>query len=94
MRLFEDFSDGLLDKEEYLALKARYQNERETCKAKILESSYELNQVEASFEKVKSIASQLGGCFDRIELTKEIVEMLIEVGVLEQKTLMMVIQKV
>lgn len=84
VRLFEDYSDGLLDKEEYLALKTRYQNEREECKAKIVESSHELSQVEASFEKIKSIASQLDGCFDHIELTKEMVEMLIERIIVDQ----------
>jgi chromosome segregation ATPase len=77
-KLYEDLASGVLDREDYIALKTQYQSERNKYKAKMAEYQEELNSAQESMDMLDTIVETLKNRFIRVELNRELLEYMVE----------------
>ena len=78
IRLYKDLSDGVLEQDDYLELKQKYQDERDNVVLMIENCKFELKEAEGSARRIHELAVNLQPLLDDLVLTKELVEYLIE----------------
>lgn len=76
--LYKDLSDGVLEQEDYMDLRRQYQNDKNDIARRIDECKATLKQSEDAAIRIHELATNLQPYLDDLELTKELVEYLID----------------
>lgn len=77
-KLYEDFSDGILDADDYMKLKTGYQEERKLLELKMEENRKLLKRTEDNIAAVSDLAGKLNDHLKHITLDRDLVELLID----------------
>lgn len=77
-RLYEDLSDGIIDKEDYNALKLKYQKEREALIQQIAEARENLNTLQEYMREHHELADRLKAQMNDISITRALLDAMIE----------------
>lgn len=78
IKLYEDYSDGVLDKEDYLKLKSDYQKKQADLIKQIEGAEAELQKTEDNVRRLQRLSKELRSYIDNLDVTKELAQQFIE----------------